>query len=189
MGHTLRLNQVHVELLGKQIPEPEFATDIRLAYLMGEEVNPERFRYIDRFFDNYEKRFDEMMAERGFSPENVPDAVDSGATGHCVGCQPWMRRGENHTTEYCYYVGNAGRHDRGLLRRYDSDSDESSDSESSMPTLIPRVEGDDSSSDEESDWTSTTEEVTDDESVISHKIEAQNKNTIQIGNIEVVRSR
>ncbi len=58
-----------------------------------------------------------------------------------------------------------------------------------MPTLIPRVEADDSSSDEESDWTSTTEELTDDKSLISHKIEAQNENIIQIGNIRAVSSR
>ncbi len=107
-----------------------------------------------------------MMAERGFSAENMPDAVDSGATGHCVRCQPWMRRG-----------------------RYDSDSDESSDSKSSMPTLIPRAEADDRSSDEESDWTSTTEEVTDDESVMSHEIDAQNEDIIQIDNIWAVSSR
>ncbi len=41
MGHVMRLNQVNAKLLGKPIPEPEYATDIRSAYLMGEEVNPE----------------------------------------------------------------------------------------------------------------------------------------------------
>ena len=156
---------------------------------MGEEVNPERFRYIDRFFDTYEKRFNEMMAERGFRGESVPGVIDSGATRNCIGCMPWMRPRQKHTTEHCYYVGNAGRHDRSMLRRYKSDSNESSDTHSSMPELIPRVATNDSSSDEESDWTSTTEELTDDESVISHEIEAQNENIIQIGNIRTVSSR
>ena len=92
--------------------------------------------------------------------------IDSGATRNCIGCQPWMGLRQKYTAEHCYYVGNAGRHDRSLLRRYgtryESDSNESSDSYSSMPELIPRVVTDDSSSDKESDWMSTTEELTDD---------------------------
>ncbi len=58
-----------------------------------------------------------------------------------------------------------------------------------MPELIPRVATDDSDSDKESGWTSTTEELTDDESVISHESEAQNENIIQIRNIRAVSSR
>ena len=76
-----------------------------------------------------------------------------------------------------------------MLNMYESDSNESSNTHSSMPELIPRVADSDSSSDKESNWMSTTEELTDDESVISHEIEAQNENIIQIGNIRVVRSR
>ncbi len=76
-----------------------------------------------------------------------------------------------------------------MLNIYKSDSNESSNAHSSMPELIPRVATNDSSSDEESNWTSTTEELTDEESVISHEIEAQNENIIQIGNIQSVSSR
>ncbi len=96
-----------------------------------------------------------------------------------------------HQTGYFYYVGNAGIHKRRRnVNTYESDNNKSSNTHSSMRELIQRIKDSDSSSDKESNWTSTTEELTDDKSVISHEIEAKNENIIQIGNsIRAVSSR
>ncbi len=86
---------------------------------------------------------------------------------------------KSHLTSHCYHIGNA--------ERYELDSDESS--EYSLPTLIPRVESSDDDSDKESNWTNTTEELTDNESIISHESEVPNESIIQIENVRVIESR
>ncbi len=71
-------------------------------------------------------------------------------------------------------------------RQEDSDSNESS--KYSLPILIPRLDSSDDKSDKESDWMSTTEELRDDETVISHESKVLNENRIKIEDMRVIRS-
>ena len=120
---------------------------------------------------------------------NKNRVVDRGASRNFEECQQWMGPRQSQLAGHCYYVGNTGQHGRHMSVMGDeSDSNESSN-HPSLPDLIPRVADSDSNSDKESNWTSTTEELTDNDSVISHKSDAPNKNTIQIGNVRVTRSR
>ena len=113
--------------------------------------------------------------------------VDSSASRHiarheytcCKGYQPWIESRQSHLMGHCYHIGNA--------ERYESDSNESS--KYSLPTLIPRVDSSDEDSDKESDWTSTTEELTDNKYVISHESEAPNENSIKVENLRVIKSK